>query len=193
MFPCGSISFFYGQELKFYVSVYIYIGKYLKKREKMNLESNEYINIPVLPLRDAVVYPYMVLPLFVAREKSIQCINAAMEQNKEVLLVAQKEADTEEPQIADLHTTGTIAKILQTLKMPDGSVKVLVEGQYRAKIYEFSSVNFFMAKAERLHSIKLEGHEEEVIIRSALSQFEAYVKRNKKDPIGCDFIDRKYY
>lgn len=146
----------------------------------MNLEPNEYINIPVLPLRDAVVYPYMVLPLFVAREKSIHCINAAMEQNKEILLVAQKDADIEEPQIADLYTTGTIAKILQTLKMPDGSVKVLVEGKYRAKIYEFSSVNYFMAKAEKLHSTHLEGQEEEVIIRSALSQFEAYVKQNKK-------------
>lgn len=146
----------------------------------MNLESNEYINIPVLPLRDAVVYPYMVLPLFVAREKSINCINAAMEQNKEILLVAQKDADTEDPQIVDLHTTGTIATILQTLKLPDGSVKVLVEGKFRAKIYEFSTVDYFMAKAEKLHSNNLEGQEEEVIIRSALSQFEAYVKQNKK-------------
>ena len=100
----------------------------------MNLERSERIEIPVLPLRDVVVYPHMVIPLFVGREKSIQCLEAAMDNNKQVLLVAQKKAETDEPKVADLFEVGTVATILQLLKLPDGTVKVLVEGQQRAKI-----------------------------------------------------------
>ena len=94
----------------------------------MNLERSERIEIPVLPLRDVVVYPHMVIPLFVGREKSIRCLEAAMEQDKKVLLVAQKDASTDEPTVEEIFSVGTVANILQMLKLPDGTVKVLVEG-----------------------------------------------------------------
>jgi ATP-dependent Lon protease len=90
--------------------------------------------IPVLPLRDVVVYPHMVIPLFVGREKSIQALDTAMQDNKKILLVAQKSADIDEPGIEDVHEIGTLATILQLLKLPDGTIKVLVEGVQRAKI-----------------------------------------------------------
>ena len=113
----------------------------------MNLERSERIEIPVLPLRDVVVYPHMVIPLFVGREKSISCLETAMETNKQVLLVAQKQADTDEPSVDDLFEVGTVATILQLLKLPDGTVKVLVEGQQRAKINHFKESDFFLAEA----------------------------------------------
>lgn len=94
----------------------------------MNPERSERIEIPVLPLRDVVVYPHMVIPLFVGREKSIRCLEAAMDHDKKIMLVAQKEASTDEPGVNDLFTVGTVASILQMLKLPDGTVKVLVEG-----------------------------------------------------------------
>ena len=100
----------------------------------MPLERLERINIPVLPLRDVVVYPHMVIPLFVGREKSIRCLEAAMEQDKLVLLVAQKDADVDEPALDEIYQVGTVATILQLLKLPDGTVKVLVEGNQRDRI-----------------------------------------------------------
>jgi ATP-dependent Lon protease len=100
----------------------------------MNPERSERIEIPVLPLRDVVVYPHMVIPLFVGREKSIRCLEAAMDHDKKIMLVAQKEASTDEPGVNDLFTVGTVASILQMLKLPDGTVKVLVEGLQRARI-----------------------------------------------------------
>ncbi|MFH0261995.1 endopeptidase La [Vibrio barjaei] len=148
----------------------------------MNLERSERIEIPVLPLRDVVVYPHMVIPLFVGREKSISCLEAAMDNDKQVLLVAQKEADTEEPKIDDLFTTGTVATILQLLKLPDGTVKVLVEGQQRAKINNYRDEEFFVADAEYLSTPELDEREEEVIVRSAIDQFEGFIKLNKKIP-----------
>ncbi len=148
----------------------------------MNLERSEHIEIPVLPLRDVVVYPHMVIPLFVGREKSISCLEAAMDNDKQVLLVAQKEADTEEPQVDDLFTTGTVATILQLLKLPDGTVKVLVEGQQRAKINSYREEEFFIAEAQYLVTPELEEREEEVIVRSAIDQFEGFIKLNKKIP-----------
>ncbi|WP_394152488.1 endopeptidase La [Vibrio maritimus] len=148
----------------------------------MNLERSERIEIPVLPLRDVVVYPHMVIPLFVGREKSISCLEAAMDNDKQVLLVAQKEADTEEPTIDDLYTTGTVATILQLLKLPDGTVKVLVEGQQRANISSYRDEDFFVADAEFLITPELEEREEEVIVRSAIDQFEGFIKLNKKIP-----------
>ena len=151
----------------------------------MNLERSERIEIPVLPLRDVVVYPHMVIPLFVGREKSISCLEAAMDNDKQVLLVAQKEADTEEPTIEDLFTTGTVATILQLLKLPDGTVKVLVEGQQRAKINHYRDEEFFMADAEFLITPELEEREEEVIVRSAIDQFEGFIKLNKKIRQKC--------
>lgn len=148
----------------------------------MNLERSERIEIPVLPLRDVVVYPHMVIPLFVGREKSIQCLETAMDTNKQVLLVAQKDAETDEPGIDDLFSTGTVATILQLLKLPDGTVKVLVEGQQRAKVHAFSNEEFFTADAEFLITPEIDEREQEVIVRSAINQFEGFIKLNKKIP-----------
>lgn len=100
----------------------------------MNPERSERIEIPVLPLRDVVVYPHMVIPLFVGREKSIRCLEAAMDHDKKIMLVAQKEASTDEPGVNDLFTVGTVASILQMLKLPDGTVKVLSRG-YSARVF----------------------------------------------------------
>ncbi|MZI92834.1 endopeptidase La [Vibrio sp. CAIM 722] len=148
----------------------------------MNLERSERIEIPVLPLRDVVVYPHMVIPLFVGREKSIQCLEAAMDNNKQVLLVAQKQAETDEPTVSDLFEVGTVATILQLLKLPDGTVKVLVEGQQRARIKEFIEGEYFSADAEFLITPELDEKEQEVIVRSAINQFEGFIKLNKKIP-----------
>ncbi|EFP97416.1 endopeptidase La [Vibrio caribbeanicus] len=148
----------------------------------MNLERSERIEIPVLPLRDVVVYPHMVIPLFVGREKSIACLEAAMDDNKQVLLVAQKKADTDEPAEADMFEVGTVATILQLLKLPDGTVKVLVEGQQRAKIHRFIESEYFYADAEYLTTKELDEREQEVIVRSAINQFEGFIKLNKKIP-----------
>ncbi|MDN3614479.1 MAG: endopeptidase La [Vibrio gallaecicus] len=148
----------------------------------MNLERSERIEIPVLPLRDVVVYPHMVIPLFVGREKSISCLESAMEANKQVLLVAQKQADTDEPSIDDLFDVGTVATILQLLKLPDGTVKVLVEGQQRAKIHQFRESEFFLADAEYVVTSELDEKEQEVVVRSAINQFEGFIKLNKKIP-----------
>ncbi|MBE3668685.1 endopeptidase La [Vibrio navarrensis] len=148
----------------------------------MNLERSELIQIPVLPLRDVVVYPHMVIPLFVGREKSISCLESAMETNKQVLLVAQKQADTDEPKIDDLFNVGTVATILQLLKLPDGTVKVLVEGQQRAKITHFKESEFFLAEAQYVLTPELDEREQEVVVRSAINQFEGFIKLNKKIP-----------
>ncbi len=148
----------------------------------MNLERSERIEIPVLPLRDVVVYPHMVIPLFVGREKSIQCLEAAMDNNKQVLLVAQKKAETDEPKGADLFDVGTVATLLQLLKLPDGTVKVLVEGQQRAKITQFYEEEYFFADAQYLVTPELDEREQEVVVRSAINQFEGFIKLNKKIP-----------
>jgi len=100
----------------------------------MTDSSVERYTMPVLPLRDVVVYPHMVIPLFVGREKSIRCLDAAMEQDKQIFLVAQKDASVDEPKSKDIYEIGSVATILQMLKLPDGTVKVLVEGIQRAKI-----------------------------------------------------------
>jgi ATP-dependent Lon protease len=124
----------------------------------------------------------MVIPLFVGREKSISCLETAMETNKQVLLVAQKQADTDEPTVDDLFEVGTVATILQLLKLPDGTVKVLVEGQQRAKINHFKESDFFLAEAEFVVTPELDEREQEVIVRSAINQFEGFIKLNKKIP-----------
>ncbi|MGL5291859.1 MAG: endopeptidase La [Vibrionaceae bacterium] len=148
----------------------------------MNLERSESIEIPVLPLRDVVVYPHMVIPLFVGRNKSIRCLEVAMEKDKKILLVAQTDATIEEPTIADLYHVGTVASILQLLKLPDGTVKVLVEGLQRVKVEQFIEGEFFTANANYLSSALLDEREEEVLVRTAISQFEGFVKLNKKIP-----------
>ncbi|AWK14511.1 endopeptidase La [Candidatus Fukatsuia symbiotica] len=149
----------------------------------MNPERSERIKIPVLPLRDMVVYPHMVIPLFVGREKSIRCLEAAMDHDKKIMLVAQKEASTDEPCIKDLFSVGTVASILQMLKLPDGTVKVLVEGLQRANITTLSdSGEHFAAFAEYLKPALMDEREQEVLMRTAINQFEGYIKLNKKIP-----------
>jgi len=149
----------------------------------MSPESSETIEIPVLPLRDVVVYPHMVIPLFVGREKSIRCLEEAMALNKQILLIAQKDATKDEPSVDDIYQVGTVATILQLLKLPDGTVKVLVEGNQRAELIEFvKTEDYFIANAQYLPSDSIDDSEKDVLMRSAISQFEGYVKLNKKIP-----------
>lgn len=146
-------------------------------------ESTLLRNMPVLALRDVVVYPHMVIPLFVGREKSIQCLEAAMDNDKKVFLVAQRDASVDEPDTKDVFDVGTIATILQLLKLPDGTVKVLVEGSVRASIIEYTETEpFFVGDVNVLDEQQIDESEQEVLIRSAVSQFEGYVKLNKKIP-----------
>ena len=138
----------------------------------------------MLPLRDVVVYPHMVIPLFVGRDKSIQALDSAMQSNKRILLVAQKSAETDDPQTDDLYGIGTLANILQLLKLPDGTVKVLVEGVERAQIDQFAAVEeYFTAQLTTMRDkLELDEREIEVLIRSATALFDQYVKLNKKVP-----------
>ncbi|RZU98930.1 endopeptidase La [Spiribacter vilamensis] len=140
--------------------------------------------MPVLPLRDVVVYPHMVIPLFVGREKSIQALERAMTDDKRVLLVAQHSAEVDDPAAGHLYGTGTVANILQMLKLPDGTVKVLVEGVERAQVSDIGdSDGYFTANAVTLPDESVAGDEEvDVMIRSLMSLFEQYVKLNKKVP-----------
>ncbi len=139
--------------------------------------------LPVLPLRDVVVYPHMVIPLFVGREKSIQALDAAVEADKQIMLVAQKSATMDEPSTDDVYQIGTVATILQLLKLPDGTVKVLVEGLERAQIVRFiDAEKHFSAQIATMKSIPPSDREGEVMSRSVLGQFEQYVKLNNKVP-----------
>jgi len=140
--------------------------------------------VPVLPLRDVVVYPHMVIPLFVGRDKSIRALDAAMASDKQILLIAQKSADVDDPGVSDLHDIGTLANILQLLKLPDGTVKVLVEGNQRARIERFlTTEESFSASIEPMtETLEVDEREEEVLMRSAVTLFDQYVKLNKKVP-----------
>jgi len=139
--------------------------------------------MPVLPLRDVVVYPHMVIPLFVGREKSILALEQAMKVDKQVLLLAQKQADVDEPAAKDLYDVGTIATILQLLKLPDGTVKVLVEGVERASVTGLQQTEYFTAVATPLiDGERYDEREMDVLVRSVVSQFEQYVKLNRKVP-----------
>ena len=139
--------------------------------------------VPVLPLRDVVVYPHMVIPLFVGREKSIVALDLAMNSGKKILLIAQRKADLDDPQPDDLYDVGTLATILQLLKLPDGTVKVLVEGGERAHVDSLIVGDHFSAHTTVL--TEEEPHDEreiEVLVRAIIAQFEQYVKLNKKVP-----------
>ena len=139
--------------------------------------------IPVLPLRDVVVYPHMVIPLFVGREKSIRALDGAMETDKRIMLVAQRSAAMDDPEIADIYEIGTVATILQMLKLPDGTVKVLVEGLERARVLRYAETDArFMAEIEELGTESVSERESEVLGRSVLGQFDQYVKLNSKIP-----------
>src|SRR5690606_2901570 len=139
--------------------------------------------LPILPLRDVVVYPHMVIPLFVGREKSVVALDKAMAAGKEILLVAQQQADVDEPTEKDVYSVGTLATILQLLKLPDGTVKVLVEGVRRARLKALEIDDCFSAEIEELdESGETEEREMDVLTRSVVARFEQYVKLNKKMP-----------
>jgi len=138
---------------------------------------------PLLPLRDVVVYPHMVIPLFVGREKSIKALERAMADDKQVLLVAQKDASEDDPGVADLFDVGTVSSILQLLKLPDGTVKVLVEGGNRAMLSNVHETSgYFRASVRVIEEAEKAGAEEEVLVRSVFDQFEQYVNLSKKVP-----------
>jgi len=141
------------------------------------------MTMPVLPLRDVVVYPHMVIPLFVGREKSIQALESAMAGEKRILLVAQRSAAVDEPGAEDIYNIGTISTILQLLKLPDGTIKVLVEGTDRARVMSLHETdNYFSAEIELLEALPAEDRESEVLTRAVLGQFDQYVKLNNKVP-----------
>jgi len=138
---------------------------------------------PVLPLRDIVVFPHMIVPLFVGRDKSVKALEDVMQDDKQILLVAQKNAGQDDPAAEDIYDVGTIGTVLQLLKLPDGTVKVLVEGSKRAKILRYTSKeDFFQAEAEEVEEVPDEGTDVEALSRSVISQFENYIKLNKKIP-----------
>lgn len=138
---------------------------------------------PVLPLRDIVVFPHMIVPLFVGREKSVKALEDVMKEDKQILLVTQKNASQDDPGPADIYTVGTLGTVLQLLKLPDGTVKVLVEGQQRARIVRFAeNPVFYQAYAELVTDTDGDPQEIEALMRAVSSQFEQYVKLNKKIP-----------
>lgn len=149
----------------------------------MNAKRTQQRTLPVLPLRDVVVFPYMVMPLFVGRAKSISALDEAMNEGKQLLLVSQKQADLEEPTVNDVFDVGTIANIIQLLKLPDGTVKVLVEGQQRAKINQLNDgEDHFSAEVTPIETTFGDEKELDVVKAAVLNEFESYLQLNKKIP-----------
>ena len=149
----------------------------------MNAKRTQQRTLPVLPLRDVVVFPYMVMPLFVGRAKSISALDEAMNEGKQLLLVSQKQADLEEPAVDDVFDVGTIANIIQLLKLPDGTVKVLVEGQQRAKINQLNDgEDHFSAEVTPIETTFGDEKELDVVKAAVLNEFESYLQLNKKIP-----------
>jgi ATP-dependent Lon protease len=149
----------------------------------MTQENPSLPKYPVLPLRDIVVFPHMIVPLFVGREKSVRALEDVMKEDKQILLVTQRNAAQDDPGPADMYGVGTVGTVLQLLKLPDGTVKVLVEGGMRAKIEDFSEIDpFFIARAGEMGESDHEGKEVEALARSVITQFEQYIKLNKKIP-----------
>ncbi|MCR9104699.1 MAG: endopeptidase La [Gammaproteobacteria bacterium] len=145
--------------------------------------SSSVTELPLLPLRDVVVYPHMVLPLFVGREKSIEALEHAMANDKQVLLVAQRNAADDNPAVDDIYEVGTVSNILQLLKLPDGTIKVLVEGGYRASLVDVDdSGSFTTANVEEIFSEDIPEQEVDALLRSTVAQFEKYVNLSKKVP-----------
>ncbi|HPT48324.1 MAG TPA: LON peptidase substrate-binding domain-containing protein, partial [Candidatus Rifleibacterium sp.] len=139
---------------------------------------------PLLPLRDVVVFPYMVVPLFVGRKKSIRAIEEAMLKNRKIILCSQKQAKTDDPEAAELFETGTVAEILQLLKLPDGILKILVEGTTRVKIKRFTRLDeYFEVEGERIITEDRKSIELQALMRNVITLFEQYVKLNKKIPL----------
>ena len=147
----------------------------------MQKDSSENLVFPVLPLRDVIVFPNMVIPLFVGRDKSIKSLEVAMDDNKQIMLVAQKTADLDDPQDKDIYRYGTLATVLQLLKLPDGTIKVLVEGSDRAEIQgEIYGDTYFEAQVNIIEEPVVDDREVEILSRSVIDSFDQYVKLNKK-------------
>ena len=141
------------------------------------------IELPLLPLRDVVVYPHMVIPLFVGREKSIAALEAAMEGDKKILLIAQQQPADNDPKLDALYTVGTVATILQLLKLPDGTVKVLAEGEQRGEIIEQISADNYLRAQVQLHKEEpVSTTENEVLRHTLFEHFESFVQQSKKVP-----------
>lgn len=154
----------------------------MSEDENLAVEENEDGVLPLLPLRDVVVYPHLVIPLFVGRAKSVKALEVSSDSNKKIFLVAQKSANKDEPDAKDLYEVGTVANVLQMLKLPDGTVKVLVEGIQRARVADFNdSEDYFTAKAELIPDRESDV-EVMALMRTVFAQFDQYVKLNKKIP-----------
>ncbi len=155
------------------------------ENEMISNKTDKLSNVPVLPLRDVVVYPHMVIPLFVGRGKSIKALEAAMVDNKQIFLVAQRKSSNDDPTPDDIFQVGTLSSVLQLLKLPDGTVKVLVEGEQRARVKEYTQDKGYLeAFLEFIdeESNALQEQEIGILMRSLMSQFEQYIKLNKKIP-----------
>src|SRR5881296_2493956 len=141
------------------------------------------LRVPLLPLRDIIVFPHMVVPLFVGRQKSIRALEEAMNKQKFILLAAQKDAKTNDPTEDDIYRVGTLGTVVQLLRLPDGTVKVLVEGKKRARVTRYlSNAEYFLVEAEAIEEVCTKSTEVEALIRSVNASFENYVKLNKKVP-----------
>src|SRR5256885_16395171 len=141
------------------------------------------LRVPLLPLRDIIVFPHMVVPLFVGRQKSIRALEEAMNKQKFILLAAQKDAKTNDPAEDDIYRVGTLGTVVQLLRLPDGTVKVLVEGKKRARIQHYvDHPDYFLVEVEEIDEAVQRGTEVEAPLRSVASTFEDYVKLNKKIP-----------
>ena len=137
--------------------------------------------LPLLPLRDLIIFPHMMMPLFVGREKSINALEEAMSKQTDIVLAAQRDAKTNNPEPKDIFSIGTIGTIIQLLRLPDGTVKVLVEGKRRVKIKNFvNNENFFVVACEALDEESTSPVEAQALVRSVKSTFETYVKLNKR-------------
>jgi ATP-dependent Lon protease len=153
------------------------------KTSKASAPEGKREKLPVLPLRDIVVFPHMIVPLFVGREKSIKALEEVMRDDKRIMLVAQKNPGDDDPAMDAIYEVGTLAQVLQLLKLPDGTVKVLIEGSERAKIESLTNTNgYFEAEVSSLPSVITNQQETDALARTAVSQFESYVKLNKKVP-----------
>ncbi len=148
-----------------------------------SLPNTQILDLPLLPLRDVVVYPHMVIPLFVGREKSIRSLEFAMEHSKQVFLMTQKNSSKDEPSAKDIYKIGTIATLLQLLKLPDGTVKVLVEGTARGEVINYHEQDVYLhAEVTKLESKFVGDKETEILVRAVITQFEQYVKINRQIP-----------
>src|ERR1700722_8037228 len=141
------------------------------------------VKYPVLPLRDIVVFPHMIVPLFVGREKSVRALESAMQLGKQIVLVTQRSPQQDDPTPGDLFDIGTLGVVLQLLKLPDGTVKVLVEGQRRVRISSYTDkTEYFEGYADDIPVAEISGDASAVLMRTCIAQFDQYVKLNKKIP-----------